>query len=83
MNSPLAIAATILWLLLLWLALRQCRRWAKARNKEQVIYQNHPAIPVKEYKLSDFETEPDSKSVNPKPLPRTVASQPPANVWDI
>ena len=90
MNSPLAIAATLLWLVLLGLMLRYYRRWVKERSKEKVIYQNHPAIPVKVYQLSDIETEPTSdgkvKPVRQKPLPRSVASQPivsSTNVWDV
>ena len=53
MNSPLALAALILWLLLAFLAVRACRKWAKERNAEKTIHKNHPAIPVKKYKLSD------------------------------
>ena len=90
MNSPLAVAATLLWLVLLWLMQRHYRRWMKERSKEKVIYQNHPAIPVKVYQLSDIETEPTSdskaKPVRQKPLPRPVASQPivpSTNIWDV
>ena len=71
MNSPLALAALILWLLLAFLAVRACRKWAKARNAEKIIYKNHPAIPVKKYKLSDF--EPTATSVR---LPAKLASSP-------
>ena len=57
MNSPLAITALLLWMVLTFLAVRTCRRWAKERNKLRTITKNHPAIPVKEYKLSDFSVE--------------------------
>ncbi|WPP51837.1 hypothetical protein [Catalinimonas niigatensis] len=55
MNSPLAIVAMLLWVLLAFLAIGQCRRWAKSERSEKIIHQNHPAIPTKEYKLSEFE----------------------------
>jgi hypothetical protein len=54
MNSPLALAAMVLWLLLAFLAVRACQKWAKERKIEKIIYKNHPAIPIKKYKLSDF-----------------------------
>jgi len=56
MNSPLAIVALLLWVLLFFLAVWQCRKWGKASRNEKIIYKNHPAIPVKEYKLSEFVT---------------------------
>ena len=57
MNSPLAVTALLLWTALVFLAVRTCRRWAKERHKVKTIMKNHPAIPVKEYKLSDFSVE--------------------------
>lgn len=85
MDSPLAVAALILWLLLAVLAIRVCRRWAKERNAVSVIYQNHPAIPVRQYKLTDFEAEsqptakPKSLAIDrPKPPLHHVR-----NVWDV
>ncbi|MEK6480378.1 hypothetical protein WJR50_22735 [Catalinimonas sp. 4WD22] len=54
MNSPLALVALLLWVLLIFLVVRQCKRWAKASQHEKIFCQNHPAIPVKEYKLSEF-----------------------------
>lgn len=85
MNSPLAVAALILWLLLAFLAIRVCRRWAKDRKAVSVIYKNHPAIPVKQYQLADFEgdlptaVKPEPLVVNQPKLPLT----PGRNVWDI
>ena len=85
MDSPLAVTALILWLMLAVLAIRVCRRWAKERNAVQVIYQNHPAIPVRQYKLADFEAEVQPTA---KPKPLTVDQlKPPLhhvrNVWDV
>ena len=37
MNSPLALAALILWLLLAFLAVRACRKWANERNAEKLF----------------------------------------------
>ena len=85
MNSPLAVAALILWLLLAFLAIRVCRRWAKERNAVSVIYQNHPAIPVKEYQLADVEGD-LQPAVQPKPPAANQPKSPLAptrNVWDI
>ena len=65
MNSPLAIMALLLWMVLAFLAVRACRRWAKKRNKVKTIMKNHPAIPVKEYKLSDFSAEVAALVVKP------------------
>ena len=85
MNSPLALVAAVLWLLLAFLAIRACRKWAKGRNTVKVIYKNHPAIPVKQYKLADFETD-----IQPATKPTTFAVKrpetplaSPRNVWDI
>ncbi len=85
MNAPLAVAALILWLLLAFLAIRVCRRWAKERNAVSIIYKNHPAIPVKQYQLADVEGDlqpaikPKPLAVNQPKLPLT----PERNVWDI
>ena len=85
MNSPLAVAALVLWLLLAFLAIRVCQRWAKERNAVSVIYKNHPAIPVKQYQLADVEgdlqpaAKPNPLVVNQPKLPST----PTRNVWDI
>ena len=65
MNSPLAITALLLWTALTILAVRVCRRWAKELNKVKTIMKNHPAIPVKEYKLSDFSIEKTVSGVKP------------------
>ena len=65
MNSPLAITALLLWTVLAFLAVRTCRRWAKKRSKVKTITKNHPAIPVKEYKLSDFSIEKTVSGVKP------------------
>ena len=85
MNSPLAVAALILWLLLAFLAIRVCRRWAKERNAVSVIYKNHSAIPVKRYQLADVESN-FQPAAKPKP-PTTKQPKPPLNpernVWDI
>ena len=62
MNSPLAITALLLWMVLAFLAVRTCRRWARERNKVKTIMKNHAAILVKEYKLSDFSVEAITKS---------------------
>ena len=35
MNSPLALAALILWLLLFFLAVQACRKWAKGAKDGQ------------------------------------------------
>ena len=97
MNSPLALAALILWLLLAFLAIRACRKWAKERNAEKIIHKNHPAIPVKEYKLSDtsltavrFETAPTPVKIPAKGVhsPKLSTEQQAQrlsslrNVWD-
>lgn len=67
MNSPLGIVALFLWGILLFLTVRQCKRWAKVSRKEKIIYQNHPAIPVKEYKLSEFELSDEQvEKIKPK-----------------
>ncbi|MEK6481659.1 hypothetical protein WJR50_29210 [Catalinimonas sp. 4WD22] len=69
MNSPLGIVALLLWVLLLVLTVWQCRKWAKASRKEKIIYQNHPAILVKEYKLSEFELGDEQvEKITPKPV---------------
>ncbi|MEK6482443.1 hypothetical protein WJR50_33215 [Catalinimonas sp. 4WD22] len=54
MNSPLALVALLLWVLLLFLTLQQCQKWAKTSQREKIFYQNHSSIPIKEYKLSEF-----------------------------
>jgi hypothetical protein len=85
MNAPLAVAALILWLLLAFLAIRVCRRWAKEQNTVSVIYKNHPAIPVKQYSLANVEGDlqpaikPEPLAINQTKLPLT----PERNVWDI
>ena len=56
MNSPLALTAMILWLALAFLGVRAYRKWTKEKKIKKIIYKNHPAIPVKKYKLSDFES---------------------------
>lgn len=61
MNSPLAIVALLLWVLLAFLAIRQCKRWAKSERSEKNIFHNHPGIPTKEYKISEFEMKDDEK----------------------
>lgn len=60
MNSPLAFTALLLWLVLAFLAVRTCQKWAKEKNVEKIIYKNHSAIPIKKYKLSDFNTSAES-----------------------
>ncbi|WP_277478787.1 hypothetical protein [Catalinimonas alkaloidigena] len=76
MNSPLGIVALLLWGILLVLAIRQYRKWTKASRKEKIIYQNHPAIPVKEYKLSEFEVSDEQVGKNkPKPASQLKHSQ--------
>ncbi len=66
MSSPFAMVALLLWVLLFFLAVWQCRKWGKASRNEKIIYKNHPAIPVKEYKLSEFVTNagPDANIEN-------------------
>jgi len=97
MSSPLAMIALLLWVLLFFLAVWQCQKWGKASRNEKIIYKNHPAIPVKEYKLSEFVTnaDPDAKVENSKPNPikklkenpgikkqkEQLSTQP--NVWDV
>ena len=71
MNAPLAITALILWLLLAFLAFRTCRRWAKEQKTEKIITQNHPAIPVKKYDLSQIKAT--------RPLPKRSTSTPVVN----
>lgn len=71
MASPLVVAALFLWVLLAFLAFRQCRVWAKGHQKEKVIQKNHPAIPVKKYELSQIASDvsafkPTKVSVQPK-----------------
>ena len=83
MDSPLALTAMILWLLLIGLMVRQCRKWLKEQNKQKVIYQNHPAIPVKVYTLSDF-TEQEKRPMR-QPVIRKAATKQsaPPNAWDV
>ena len=71
-SSPLGFLALLLWISLAVLALRQCRQWAKERGQEKVIYQNHPAIPVKVYDRS--ETEPSDRTM---PRKETISTQVP------
>ena len=82
MNSPLVLTAGILWLLLIGLVARQCQRWAKERNRPVIIEQNHPAIPVKVYQLSDFAEEPKPTH---KPVTRktTLEQSVSPNAWDV
>ena len=77
MNAPLAVAALILWLLLAFLAIRVCRRWAKERNAVSIIYKNHSAIPVKQYQLANFEADVSmlAKSAGAMPSPKLSAEQ--------
>ena len=90
MNSPLALAAMVLWLLLAFLAVRTCQKWAKERKVEKIIYKNHPSIPVIKYKLSDFAeaTEPARRPTKTASLPKLSAEQQAQrlaslrNVWD-
>nr|WKN38698.1 hypothetical protein K4G66_08280 [Tunicatimonas sp. TK19036] len=65
MTSPFAVAALFLWVLLAFLAFRQCRVWAKGTQKEKIIQKNHPAIPVKKYEISQIDVS--EKPIN-KPL---------------
>lgn len=66
MSSPLAMIALLLWVFLFFLAVWQCRKWGKASRNEKIIYKNHLAIPVKEYKLSEVVTNagPDANIEN-------------------
>ena len=90
MNSPLALTALILWVILAFMAVRACRKWAKEKKVEKIIHQNHPTIPVKEYKLSDFvmAPEPTEKVVKKTPLLKLSTEQrsrsrPLRNAWDL
>jgi len=97
MNSPLAMVALLLWVLLFFLAVWQCRKWGKASQNEKIIYKNHPAIPVKEYKLSEFGmpvgTDPNIETLNSKPINKLKANpgikkqsgqlSNQTNVWDV
>ena len=97
MSSPLAIVALLLWVLLFFLAVWQCRKWGKASRNEKFIYKNHPAIPVKEYKLSEVGMPAGSganiENSNPKPINKLKAKPGIANqsehlsnlpnVWDV
>ena len=71
MNSPLAWVALLLWVMLFFLAVWQCRKWGKASRNEKIIYKNHPAIPVKEYKLSEVVTNDGSKAIIESRPPET------------
>ena len=91
MNSPLAITALLLWIVLSFLAVRTCRRWTKEQSKVKTIMKNHPAIPVKEYKLSDFSAKEaihgieSAKTLSSEKLSTKQQAQRPAslqNVWD-
>jgi len=97
MNSPLAMIALLLWVLLFFLAVWQCQKWGKASRNEKIIYKNHPAIPVKEYKLSEVRmhagSEENIENPNPKPINKLKAKPGIANpseqlsnlpnVWDV
>lgn len=69
MNVPLAITAVVLWLLLVFLTIKTCRKWPKESRKEKILQKNHPSIPVKKYELSEFvvedEVEEDAMPVGP------------------
>ena len=77
MSSPLALAALLLWVVLAFLAVRAYRKWAKEKKVEKIIYKNHPAIPVKKYKLSDFESATEAVKIPAKAtaLPKLSAEQ--------
>jgi len=97
MNSPLAMFALLLWVLLFVLVVWQCRKWGKANRNEKIIYKNHPAIPVKEYKLSEFEIPAGATAniKNPKTKPINKFKSKPGlekqsgqlstlpNIWDV
>ena len=86
-SSPLGLLALLLWISLILLTLRQCRQWAKERSQEKVIYQNHPAIPVKVYDGSG--TEPldrttshiEEMSTPSRPKEDHISLSP--NAWDV
>jgi hypothetical protein len=90
MNSPLAITALILWLLLAFLAFRTCRKWASEKKTKKIIVQNHSAIPVKKYDLSQIAAaDPLPQGSTSKPLVKLSAQQRAErptglpNLWDV
>ena len=86
-SSPLGALALLLWISLALLALRQCRQWARERNQERVIYQNHPAIPIKVYDWSDSEpldrTVPRKEAMSTQPRLKADNVRPARNAWDV
>ncbi|WKN44917.1 hypothetical protein [Tunicatimonas pelagia] len=69
MNDPIALTAIILWLVLLLLTVRTLRKWKKEHRQPTIFQKNHPSIPVKVYKLSEFTDEPETVT---KPISSTA-----------
>ena len=90
MNDPVALSAIILWLVLLFLTIRTLRRWKKESQQTKIFQKNHPSIPVKVYKLSEFSDEPEAivKSTPDTPViadaktRRTQRMEALRNAWD-
>ena len=89
MNDPMALSAIILWLGLLFLTMRTLRKWKKEHHRPKIFQKNHPSIPVKVYKLSEFadESEAIAKSApdtpaNTKAQQRTQRMEALRNAWD-
>ncbi|WKN44261.1 hypothetical protein [Tunicatimonas pelagia] len=86
-SSPLGLLALLLWISLALLTLRQCQRWARERNQEKVIYQNHPAIPVKVYDQSGAEPLDCATSheveMSTRSQPKEDHISPSPNAWDV
>ncbi|MEM8970281.1 MAG: hypothetical protein AAGE93_27950 [Bacteroidota bacterium] len=86
-SSPLGLLALILWISLALLALGQCQRWAKERSQEKVVYQNHPAIPIKVYDRSvteplDLATS-HKVEMSTRSQPKEDHISPAPNAWDV
>jgi hypothetical protein len=91
MNAPLLLIALLLWLLLAFLLFRELKRSAAQKKSELILQKNHPAIPERKYKLSEF--APDILEENKAPLRRRLAKlsadrqaerlESLKNVWDV
>ncbi len=89
MNDPVALIMLILWLVLLFLTFRTLKKWKKDQQQIKTFQKNHPSIPVKVYKLSEFLDEPEAiekptpdTQVNAKARQRIQRMEALRNTWD-
>ena len=86
-SSPLGLLALLLWISLALLTFRQCRRWAKERRRERVVYQNHPSIPVKVYAQNNTKSLeriiPNNRKMSTQSQTKEDTTIPSPNAWDV